>query len=97
MAGDTLNTAVYLARLGVGADYVTALGDDSLSDEMIAGWAAEGVGTSRWPAAGKLPGLYMIQTDDRGERGSFTGATALRPQPDGFAADAGDPEFAGRL
>ena len=45
--GDTLNTAVYLARLGVGVDYVTALGDDSLSDEMIAGWAAEGVGISR--------------------------------------------------
>ena len=29
--GDTLNTAVYLARLGVETDYITALGDDSLS------------------------------------------------------------------
>jgi 2-dehydro-3-deoxygluconokinase len=70
--GDTLNTAVYLARLGVAADYVTALGDDPLSDEMIAGWAAEGVGTkqvARLP--GKLPGLYMIQTDDKGERRFF--------------------------
>ena len=27
--GDTLNTAVYLARLGVGVDYITALGDDA--------------------------------------------------------------------
>ena len=27
--GDTLNTSVYLARLGVGVDYITALGDDS--------------------------------------------------------------------
>ena len=70
--GDTLNTAVYLARLGVGADYVTALGDDSLSDEMIAGWAAEGVGTTRVVRLpGKLPGLYMIQTDDKGERRFF--------------------------
>jgi 2-dehydro-3-deoxygluconokinase len=70
--GDTLNTAVYLARLGVGADYVTALGDDSLSDEMIAGWAAEGVGISRVARLpGKLPGLYMIQTDDQGERRFF--------------------------
>jgi len=70
--GDTLNTAVYLARLGVGADYVTALGDDSLSDEMIAGWAAEGVGTTRVARlSGKLPGLYMIQTDDKGERRFF--------------------------
>src|SRR5438034_7657617 len=70
--GDTLNTAVYLARLGVGADYVTALGDDSLSDEMISGWAAEGVGTSRVVRLpGRLPGLYMIQTDDKGERRFF--------------------------
>jgi 2-dehydro-3-deoxygluconokinase len=70
--GDTLNTAVYLARLGAGADYITALGDDTLSDEMVAGWAAEGVGTSRVSRLqGKLPGLYMIQTDDRGERRFF--------------------------
>ncbi len=70
--GDTLNTAVYLSRLGVGVDYITALGDDSLSDEMISGWAAEGIGTglvARLP--GKLPGLYMIQTDDNGERRFF--------------------------
>src|SRR3954466_11530985 len=70
--GDTLNTAVYLTRLGVGVDYITALGDDSLSDEMISGWAAEGVGTSRVTRLpGKLPGIYMIQTDDRGERRFF--------------------------
>jgi 2-dehydro-3-deoxygluconokinase len=70
--GDTLNTAVYLSRLGVGVDYITALGDDGLSDEMVAGWAAEGIGTTqvaRLP--GKLPGLYMIQTDDKGERRFF--------------------------
>ena len=70
--GDTLNTAVYLARLGVAADYITALGDDTLSDEMIAGWAAEGVGTRRvMRLPGKLPGIYMIQTDDKGERRFF--------------------------
>src|SRR6201992_2105483 len=67
--GDTLNTAVYLARLGGAGDYVTALGDDPLSDEMITGWAAEGVGIGRVARlAGKLPGLYLIQTDPRGER-----------------------------
>ena len=67
--GDTLNTAVYLARLGLEVDYITALGDDPISDEMVAGWAAEGVGTTwvaRLPA--KLPGLYMIETDLAGER-----------------------------
>src|SRR5258705_11010698 len=68
--GDTLNTAGYLARLGVGADYITALGDDALSDEMIARWAAEGDGTKRVVRLpGKLPGLYMIHADDQGERG----------------------------
>jgi len=35
--GDTLNTAVYMARLGLAVDYVTALGDDAFSDEMAAG------------------------------------------------------------
>src|SRR3954449_8825166 len=67
--GDTLKTAVYLARLGVAVDYVTALGDDPLSGGMLAGWRAEGVGTglvARVP--GRLPGLYLIQTDPAGER-----------------------------
>lgn len=70
--GDTLNTSVYLARLGVEVDYITALGDDPMSDEMVAGWAAEGIGTGRVARLkGKLPGLYMIQTDDLGERRFF--------------------------
>ena len=70
--GDTLNTALYMSRLGADVDYVTALGDDALSDEMIAGWAAEGIGTKRVARLpGKLPGLYMIQTDDKGERRFF--------------------------
>lgn len=67
--GDTLNTAIYLARLGMRVDYVTALGTDAFSDEMIAAWHQEGIGTDlvlRCPDT--LPGLYMIQTDARGER-----------------------------
>ena len=67
--GDTLNCAVYLSRLGIPTDYVTLLGDDGLSDEMIAAWAAEGLGTGlvgRLP--GRLPGLYLIETDPGGER-----------------------------
>jgi 2-dehydro-3-deoxygluconokinase len=74
--GDTLNFAVYLARLtrdrGGRVDYVTALGDDAYSDGMLAMWQAEGVGTelvARLP--GRLPGLYTIRVDERGER-SFT-------------------------
>lgn len=70
--GDTLNTAVYLARLGVETDYITALGDDTLSEEMIAGWQAEGVGTATVARLkGKLPGIYLIETDAKGERKFF--------------------------
>jgi 2-dehydro-3-deoxygluconokinase len=74
--GDTLNFATYLSRLtrqcGARVDYVTALGDDAYSDGMLAMWQAEGIGTelvARLP--GRLPGLYTIRVDERGER-SFT-------------------------
>ena len=67
--GDTLNTAVYLARLGVCIDYVTALGDDPWSEEMVRAWEAEGVGTGRVVRVpGRLPGLYVISTDAAGQR-----------------------------
>lgn len=70
--GDSLNTAVYLARLGVATDYVTALGDDPYSDWLIAQWRAEGVGTALViRAEGRVPGLYAIRTDENGERRFF--------------------------
>lgn len=47
--GDTLNTAVYLSRLtkdkDINTTYVTALGNDSFSDEMLAAWNKEGINT----------------------------------------------------
>jgi len=55
-AGDTLNTAVYLARINgpaLAVDYVTALGDDPYSDAMVAFWKQEGISTD-WVA--RLPG-----------------------------------------
>jgi 2-dehydro-3-deoxygluconokinase len=74
--GDTLNTAVYLARLtgdrDVRVDYVSALGDDAYSEGMVAMWRDERIGVdlvARLP--GRLPGLHTIRTDARGER-SFT-------------------------
>jgi 2-dehydro-3-deoxygluconokinase len=71
--GDTLNTAVYLARCGAArglrVDYATALGDDSLSAGLLARWRAEGIGTDLVRCLpGRLPGLYMIEVDAGGER-----------------------------
>ncbi len=70
--GDTLNTALYLARLGVPVDYVSALGTDPFSDEMVSHWAAEGIGTGHvLRVPGRMPGLYLIRTDPGGERSFF--------------------------
>ncbi len=70
--GDTLNTAIYLARLGAAVDYVTALGDDPFSDEMLAAWRQEQVGTGLvLRLAGRQPGLYIIRTGARGERSFY--------------------------
>ncbi|MGO1120588.1 sugar kinase [Rhodovibrionaceae bacterium A322] len=67
--GDTLNTAVYLARLGQKASYVTKLGDDPYSQQMLSAWQAEGVDTALVrQVPGRVPGLYMITTDEAGER-----------------------------
>jgi len=74
--GDTINTAVYLARAGgdggLSVRYLTALGDDPLSDQMLLAWNQEGIKTDlvrRIP--GKLPGIYSIVTDSAGERRFF--------------------------
>jgi len=73
-AGDTLNTAVYLKRSAPGFEvaYVTALGTDTLSERMIGFFRGEGLVTDlieRRPD--RVPGLYAISTDAKGER-SFT-------------------------
>lgn len=73
-AGDTLNTAFYL-RQSLGpewqVDYVTAIGNDGLSDRMLDFLTAEGIGTAHIRRlADKTIGLYYI-TLKEGER-SFT-------------------------
>jgi 2-dehydro-3-deoxygluconokinase len=72
-AGDTFNTAVYMARLAGGgahrAWYVTAIGEDGLSDRLIDAFQAEGLRTDlvfRLP--GLRPGVYLIENDPDGER-----------------------------
>ena len=71
--GDTLNTSVYIARQvpadALAVHYVTALGTDSFSHEMLATWQKEHVKTDLVQQMDdKLPGLYYIETDDTGER-----------------------------
>lgn len=67
--GDTFNTAVYLARAGVDVAYATALGDDPHSDSIVSVATAEGINTdSILRVPGRLPGLYMIEIDSKGER-----------------------------
>lgn len=70
-AGDTLNTAWY-ARACLPAkwsvDYFTAVGDDAMSDEMLAFFEEAGIGTGLIRRIkGKAPGLYMISLKN-GER-----------------------------
>jgi 2-dehydro-3-deoxygluconokinase len=55
--------------LGGTVDYFTALGDDCYSDFMLSEWGKEGVGSELvYRLPGAMPGLYIIQTDDEGER-----------------------------
>lgn len=75
-AGDTLNTVTYFARLidrkKFTVEYVTALGDDPYSERMLKAWETEGIGhdqVRRIP--GKLPGLYLIETNSNGERSFY--------------------------
>jgi 2-dehydro-3-deoxygluconokinase len=70
-AGDTFNTAFYLRsflREAWPVDYISAVGTDTISDEMLAFIESTGVGTGfirRLPE--RTPGLYMIHLKD-GER-----------------------------
>lgn len=71
--GDTLNTAMYLTRLTdnrpINVSYVTALGNDPFSHDMMEQWQSEGIDTSLvGRISNKQPGLYYIETDASGER-----------------------------
>jgi len=67
--GDTLNTAVYLARQNVSTAYYTALGTDSYSEWLIREWEKENLKCDYvvlLPDA--LPGIYAIENTADGER-----------------------------
>ena len=67
--GDTLNTAIHMARRGCDVAYVTAVGTDPISDALVASWEDEGIDTAhvhRHPE--RSPGIYAIHLDQAGER-----------------------------
>jgi 2-dehydro-3-deoxygluconokinase len=67
--GDTLNTALHLARLGHDVAYLTALGGDPFAGPMRAHWAGEGMDLSLvLTVPDRRTGLYAISTDEHGER-----------------------------
>ncbi|MEM6276676.1 MAG: sugar kinase [Pseudomonadota bacterium] len=91
-AGDTFNTAWYLASTApnVTVNYVSALGDDPLSSDMLAFMAAARIRTDHVrQIPGKSAGLYMISLKD-GER-SFSywrGQSAARHLAESDLSDA---------
>jgi 2-dehydro-3-deoxygluconokinase len=69
VAGDSFNTAVYLARAGLPVHYLTRLGNDALSAAIEDFMRSEDIATdllTRCP--GRQPGLYVINNDPNGER-----------------------------
>ena len=71
--GDTFNTAVYLRRCSKAEDievsYATGLGTDQLSRSLLKEWQALGLRLDEVEhIEGRLPGMYLIETDSHGER-----------------------------
>ena len=91
VAGDTLNTAIYLkrSRPALNVQYVTRLGDDPFSDQIKEFIAEQQIGTDAISyTAGKSPGLYAITTSDAGER-SFTYWRSAAAARDLFKTETG--------
>lgn len=86
-AGDVYNVAVSLARWGTDVAFVSRLGDDHHSEAMLEAWRAEGLDTSLTDQLpGYAPGLYLIRTDEDGER-SFTYWRSASPARELLADD----------
>ncbi len=99
-AGDTLNTAIYLQRSletmqaqnTHSVSYVTAVGFDSFSDQIVSLIANENIDTNMVRRSNdRTPGLYAISTDAAGER-SFSYWRDQSAAKTLFSAETG-PEF----
>ncbi len=82
--GDTLNTAIYLARLCAGQNlkisYATALGVDVFSEHMIAAWRAEWIDTTLVRLLDShLPGLTPSRSMPAASAISFIGVIPAPP------------------
>ena len=71
--GDTFNTSVYLRRCStpdaIDVSYATGLGTDPLSRSLLKEWQALGLKLDEVEhIEGRLPGMYLIETDSHGER-----------------------------
>lgn len=92
--GDTLNTAIHMARAGVDIAYLTALGCDAMSADLRSKWQKEGIDCSLVLAhPSRSTGLYAISTDAAGER-SFSYWRSDSAARDLFALDAVDAALA---
>jgi 2-dehydro-3-deoxygluconokinase len=70
-AGDAFNTAVYLKRSAPDLDvaFLTATGDEALSNAMVETWRAEGLSDRLvFRIPGQRPALYLIETNEKGDR-----------------------------
>jgi 2-dehydro-3-deoxygluconokinase len=76
--GDTLNSALYLARLAqqpafvharIAVHYFTAVGQDQVSKQLLKAWQQEGINTAGCQQLpDKTVGRYQIMLDAEGER-----------------------------
>lgn len=70
-AGDAYNTAIYLKRSAPDIDvaFLTATGDESLSNAMVETWRGEGISDRLvFRIPGERPALYLIETNAKGDR-----------------------------
>ncbi len=90
VAGDTYNTAVYLAheQPNLSVEYITGLGTDGFSQRIRKHMMQFRIGTDRtFVSPTRHPGLYAIETDQNGERGFTYWRTASA------ARCLGDPDM----
>jgi len=100
-AGDVFNTGIYIKRCvndAANVQFLSAVGDDSLSQQMIAMMDDESLDSSLlYRSTTAQMGLYMINVDDEGERSfSYWRSSSAAKQVVSFLSeDGGSNRLAG--